>query len=554
MLAGKTAMRLIFIMLLLYCFLVPVARLIWLSFSTPSGTSFENYRSTLSDASTWRAVGNTMYISVASTIIAVFLGVSAAWLVAYSNVRGKSLMQPLIVLPFILPPFIVTLAWAEAFDNNGIITAAFGGNSPFDLYNLNGISFVLGLTHYPIVYLLTVTALRRIPRETEQAARAAGANFFTTVRKVTLVGALPGIAGGALLAFLTALDNFGVPAFLGIPAHITVLSTDIYQQIVGFGPSAFNRAAALSALLGLIAVTGTVGQALIVRRSRGAENLQTDPSPRVILRRSRASIESITWILLVGSVLVPVLSMVRSSLSKAVGVKVTFSTASLDNYRFLLSKSAQMQHAMVTSGKLALFSMLVCMVVGTFIAYLRVRKSSMMVRILDASVALPYALPGVVMALAIIFAWVQPIPGFFPGIYGTWLIILVAYITRFTFYQVRSSAAALSQIDPSVEEAARASGAGTVEVWRRVMLPLIGTGIAAGALLVLVTALAELTVSSILYSEGSETIGVMIFSFQQAGYLNYATAAGTLVLIAYAAIGLIGLIGRSLWRRKFRVG
>lgn len=540
------------VVVLLYFFLVPVARLAWLSLSTPTGLGVENYRVVLADPATWKAVGNTMYVSAVSTVIAVVLGVLMAWLVAYTNIRATAWLQPLILLPFILPPFVVTLAWAEAFGPAGLATAVLtmlGVGSPVSLYNLGGISFVLGITHYPIVYLLAVPAFRRIPRESEQAARACGAGRWATWRTVTLVGALPGIAGGSLLAFLASLDNFGVPAFLGIPAGITVLSTEIYQQVVGFGPSAFFRAGALAVLLGLIAVAGTLVLALVLRRNRYAETVHIDTSARVILRRSRVPVEAVVWTFAVAVIAIPVLSMVASSLSRALGVPLTVSSASLANYRFLLAGNAEMRQAILTSAGLAVLTMAICAVVGTYIAAIHVRRPGLATRLLDSAVALPFALPGMVTALAIIFAWVQPLPGYFPGVYGTPAIILIAYVTRFTFYQVRSSAAALAQLSPSLDEAARASGATPLAVWTRILLPLMVPGIAGGAALVLLTTLSELTVSSLLYSASAKTIGVVIFSYQQAGDLNFATAAATLVLVAYAGVGALALVVRSGWRR-----
>lgn len=545
--------RWVVLVALAYFFLVPIARLVWLSFKGGEGYGLDNYRVVLTQEATWESVYNTMYVSVLSTIMAVVLGVYFAWLTAYSNIRYKKLLQPFIVLPFILPPYIVTLAWAQAFGSEGLadrLLGALPGDLHVNLYSLGGIAFVLGITHFPIVYLLTVTVMQRIPREIEQAARASGAGRWTTLRRVTLVSALPGIAGGALLSFLTALDNFGVPAFLGIPANIDVLSTQIYQEIVGFGPSAFYRAAALSVLLGAIAVLGTIGQWLMLRRSHQSETVQVDNTPRVLLKRSRVPLQVITWAFLLFILVVPVFSMVRTSLSKAIGVKVTLSTASLTQYEYLFERSDDMQGAMANSVRLGILAMLICLVAGTFIAYVRTRRPSWLSKVVDTSVALPYALPGIVMGLGIIFAWVQPIPGVYPGIYGTWLILLVAYVTRFTFYQVRSSAAAFSQLDPSIEEAARASGAGTWTTWRRILLPLLTTGLVGGAGLVLLTSLSELTVSSILYSADSKTIGVVIFGFEQAGYSNLSTAASTVVLLIYAVVGVAGYLLQRVLRRR----
>lgn len=541
------------LLILAWFYLLPIIRLAWLSFSGPTGVGLQNYAEVLSQPQTRDSVYNTVYVSVLSTGMAVVLGVFFAWLVAYTDIHGKKVLQPFILLPFILPPYIVTLAWAQAFTSQGL-----GGRIldmlPFDfsvnLYSLNGITYVLGITHFPIVYLLTLTVMQRIPRELEQAARASGAGRWATMRRVTLVSALPGIAGGALLSFLTALDNFGVPAFLGIPANIDVLSTQIYQEIVGFGPSAFFRAAALSVLLSAIAVIGTVGQWLVLRRSHQAESVQIDNSPRVQLGAWRRPLHAISWAFLLFILVVPLASMVLTSLSKTIGVNVTWSTVSLTQYQYLLQRSDDMQAALTTSVRLAVLAMLICLVVGTYVAYVRTRRPSVLSRIVDAGVALPYALPGIVMGLAIIFAWVQPLPGVYPGIYGTWLIILVAYVTRFTFYQVRSSSAAFSQLDPSIEEAARASGASALTTWRRILLPLITTGLLGGAGLVLLTSLSELTVSSILYSADSKTIGVLIFGFEQGGYSNLSTAASTVVLLIYAVVALVGYLVQRLLRQR----
>ena len=124
---------------------------------------------------------------------------------------------------------------------------------------------------------------RKIPRELQDAAKVGGASNGTIFRKIVFPMALPGIAGGGLLAFLSNLDNFGIPAFLGIPANIRVLSTYIYEQVIGYGPSAFARASVLSVLLGVIAIIGTIVQWVIVRKSKVNETSKMDMEPRYFL-------------------------------------------------------------------------------------------------------------------------------------------------------------------------------------------------------------------------------------------------------------------------------
>ena len=213
----------------------------------------------------------------------------------------------------------------------------------------------MGLSHYPLVYLLTVGVLRKIPRELVMAANVSGSSKFTSFRKVTMPLALPGIASGGLLAFLASLDNFGIPAFLGIPANIRVLSTYIYEQIIGFGPSAFAKGATLSVILGVFAIIGTLIQWLLLRRSKQFETSREDKEPRIILsKKRRLIIEGVLWIFLIVTSIVPLLSMASTSLIKAYGLDFTLQNLSFKHYKFILFSSSKAQDAIQNSLQLCL--------------------------------------------------------------------------------------------------------------------------------------------------------------------------------------------------------
>ena len=146
--------------------------------------------------------------------------------------------------------------------------------------------------------------------------------------------------------------------------------------------------------------------------------------------------------------------------------------------------------------------------------------------------------------------WLQPIPSWQPGIYGAIWILLIAYVTRFTVLQVRGSAAAFSQLDPTMEEAAQVSGAGMWVKWRKILLPLLLPGITGGAILVFLTSLTELTVSSLLWSSGAETIGVVIFSYEQGGFSTYSTAFSSMIVLAIILVGILYMIVNKLWEKR----
>ncbi|WP_181833005.1 ABC transporter permease [Bacillus taeanensis] len=290
-------------------FLLPIIRLIYLSFTSEAGLTLSHYTSILQEQATWITVKNPLYIVFGSTLISLGLGVITAWLITYTDIRGKKIMQLFIFLPFVIPSYITTLAWTQFLSPAGVIAQFLGGIHEglqlWNLYSMSGIIFLMGLFHYPLVYLLTAAILKRIPRELERSAQSSGAGKWSVFRKVTFPLAMPGIASGGLLAFIASLDNFGIPAFLGIPADISVLSTYIYEQIIGFGPSAFARGAVLSVLLAAAAIVGTGLQWLTTRRLKHLDTIQMDNTPRVYLGRSRLIIELLVWIFLLTISFVP---------------------------------------------------------------------------------------------------------------------------------------------------------------------------------------------------------------------------------------------------------
>lgn len=540
-------------LLLVFVFLLPVWRLVWLSISSGEGISLELYQEVLLEKATWRTIQNTIIITFSSTLLSLILGVGLAFTMAYMNIRAKKWLQLLIFLPFLIPSYISTLAWVQFFGGNGPIQYLF--HQSVNLYSMGGIIFVLGLSHYPLVYLMSVEVFRRIPRELKYAANTSGASGWIVFRKVIFPMALPGIASGGILAFLSNIDNFGIPAFLGIPANIRVLSTYIYEQIIGYGPSAFARAAVLSVILGVIALIGTVLQWAIIRKSNVSETAARDTEPRYFLSRGwRNAVEIVLWMFLLITTLLPLVVMASTSFIKAYGLSLAWENLSLKNYSYLLFEDAKTGGAIGNSVTLALVTMLICMVIGTVIAYLRFKKPSFFVKVSEIIVTIPYALPGTVFALAIILMWLQPVPGFQPGVYGTIWILLIAYITRFTVLQMRGSLTAFSQIDSSMEEAARISGAKALAKWRSILFPLLMPGILSGAALVFLTALTELTVSSLLWASGSETIGVVIFSFEQAGYTTYSTAFSTLIVGAVLIMGILFVLLEKIWKKKVMKG
>lgn len=542
------------IVLTLFFFVLPIAQLVLLSIKGEEGFTLHIYTELLQQERFWKTIRSTAVIVIGSTVLSLVLGLVAAWFMAYTDIRYKRLLHLMILLSFVLPSYVLTLSWSSFMGPQGMAASLLQwfdpDAKPWSMYSTGGIIFVMGIHHFPLVYMFTAGVLKKIPRDLEWAAKAGGAGRIKTFTKVTLPLALPGITAGGLLVFLASLDNFGIPAFLGSPVHISVLSTLIYEEIIGFGPSAFARGASLSVILGLAAIVGTWLQWLTVRKSKTADTVIVDEKPRYFLGRHRTWLSSLIWAGLIGITIVPLISMVSLSLRSSYGGSFRLQGLTLDNYRYILFENPKIWQAISNSLLLSVTTLIVCLIIGTLFAYLRVRKPSKLNKVAELAISIPYTLPGIVFALSMILVWMQPIPGWNPGIYGTVTILFIAYICRFLILQIRAGVTAFIQIDASMEEAACVSGAGQWKKWRTILLPLLLPGLLSGALLVFLTALTELTVSALLYSSGSQTIGVTIFSFEQAGDTLYSTALSSLIVfLILTGAGLLQLI-QYLSRRK----
>lgn len=514
-------------------FIAPIVRLFLMSLKSEQGYSLLNYALLLKEKRTQKAIWNTIAIALGSTAVAAGLGTLFAFIIAYTNVRKKKWMELLVLLPFIIPSYIITLSWSSLLGQNGPVNRFLGaaGLGRVNLYSITGIILVLGICNVPIVYMNVVHMLRRIPSDMEWASRTCGYSTLQTMFRINLVQALPSVLGGSILAFLAAIDNFAVPAFLGVSSGIPVLSTYIYEKAISFGPDSFTLAAALSVILSVIAVGGTMVEGGVIRKSSDLESVKEDYSVRIPLSGGRRlALQGGAFFFLSVINIVPLISMFVGAFQKTYGVKLTSDQLTLQNFYALFHNKGVLD-SIRTSITLSLVCCAICIVAGTAVAYRKVRRPDRGIRFVEKSASLTYAIPGIVLALSMIFNWVEPIPGFRPNIYGTIHILIIAYITRYLILQIKGSTSAMLSINPALEEAALASGRGRIAVWAEILIPLLTGPVLSSTFIIFVSALTELTLSSMLASAGTRTIGLMIFNFQQAGDYNLASAMSAIIVI-----------------------
>jgi iron(III) transport system permease protein len=526
----------LFCVFVAFFYLVPLLRMFFLSFHDSGSFTLSVYGEILASKGIRTGIFNTLGIAVSSTLLAMSIGLFQAWLVAYTDIRRKMALEIFFMMPFMIPSYITSLAWSRMTGASGLLARISGWPFP-SVHSYWGIVWVMAICHAPLGYMLCLSALRKIPRDLEWAARCSGASRLATFVEVTLPLVWPGLLGGGMIVLLAGLDNFGIPAFLGADKGINVLSTLIYQEIAGFGPSSFSRASCLSAILGGLALFCCGGIWLCGRRGFVTESVLEDRLPRCSLNSWRLPVEAFVWFFIFLTSLLPLFSMLCTSLLKAYGVKLAAANMTMDNYVFLL-RNRKALSALRNSFLLAFSTGAAACVIGSAAAYGRVRVGGWKFRFMEAAFSLPFVLPGGVFALSMILSWIEPLPGWRPKIYGTLWLLGGAYIIRFTLLHFRAATSAMQQVDVSVEEAAGVCGAGLLVKWWKILTPLLASGLVSGFFMTTTHAFTELTVSSILGALGSETIGAVVLNFEQAGNITVSCAFSIMVL---AALGLFAV-------------
>jgi iron(III) transport system permease protein len=260
------------------------------------------------------------------------------------------------------------------------------------------------------------------------------------------------------------------------------------------------------------------------------------------LERWRLAVEMGLWILTIAVLVLPLVALLLSSLVPAVGVPLTAKSATLTNYDYVLFDHAAAKRAFANSFTLSATAAIVIVIVAVPLAYFLVWRRSRLLRVLNLVAEMPYALPGVVLAIAAILVFLKPLPVLGLTLYNTVWIILFGYLARFLVLGLRPVIGGYYQLDRTLEEAAQIAGARLLRRLTTIILPLVAPMAVAGALLVFLTAFNELTVSALLWSSGAETLGVVVFSFQQGGDSTYAAALAMLTVAVTIALMLSTLL------------
>ena len=494
---------------------------------------------------TQRAIFNTLDTSLWGAILALAIGAPFAFLVAATDMPLRKLQGFLLILPLMIAPQVMALAWMHLLGPSSALLGAIGMAPPpgtaNPLLGRSGIILLFGVQHAPIVFITLRAGLVLLPRDYVEAARAAGMGPLRVLAGIVLPLLRPYVIAATALAFVSGVGNFGIPALLGMPENYLTLATLIYQQLSSNGPAVLPQVAGLSLLICLIAVAGIAAQGLALRHTRFA--LTRGTPMRFSLGRWRWPAAIVGMLILAIILLLPAAALLATSLVPAYGVALSSATLTLDNYAEVLFRQASTMRAFVNSSYLSLLAAAILAVLAIPLALGIARLPRTAGRWAHGLLELPYALPGIVLAIACILLFLRPLP-LLGSLYATPWIILVAYLMRFAALALKPVDAALGQLSPDLTEAAAAAGAGATRRLLTITAPLAAPAAAAGALLVFMSAFNELTVSALLWSSRNETIGVILFSLEESGLSPQAAAVAVVtlavIILLLAALDRLG--------------
>lgn len=530
---GFTLVVVISIVLVLFVF--PLALLGQVAFRDGLAPILE----ALDSRSVLRAFWNSVESSFFSALLALIAGTTVALIVGLTDVRGKGVFAFLFLIPMMIPPHVTAIAWIQALGPSSPLLQTLGLAPPLGtthpLYSREGVILLLGIQHAALVFLVVLAALRSLPREMSDAARVSGARAGQMLRRIILPLLAPTLIAGFALAFVSALGNFGIPALLGIPARYTTLPVLIWQRLASFGPSVLTDMAVIASLVAVIAVAAVLLQLLLSSRRRNALIGPPQPPLDIRLGRTRPVVESALALAILATLILPVSALFTTALVPTYGVRLTTETLTLANFTEVLFRQSVTTRAFLNSTIIAASAAILLAGFAILVARYAGAQTPGARRLgtgLSVVAEMTYAIPGLVISVAFILAFIKPLPVLGFSIYNTLWIILLAYLCAFFAIALKPVTAATLQLDPALDEAARTSGASYLRRLLQITFPLVLPAAVSGAILVFLTAYNEVTVSALLWSSGTETIGTTIFNYEDGGYTTLASAMAAVTVVA----------------------
>ncbi|MBO1685584.1 MULTISPECIES: ABC transporter permease [Clostridium] len=472
--------------------------------------------------SLWRSFS----VTIITTILTIVIGVPLAYVMTTCKIKGKGLIEILIIISVLSPPFIGAYSWILLLGRSGVITTflsdTFGINLP-SIYGFSGILLVFTLKLFPFIYMYTTGALKKLDVSLIEASESLGCTGVKKVFTVVIPLILPTVLAGSLLVFMNALADFGTPMLIG--EGYQVMPVLIYSEFISEVGGQANFAAALSAIMVFITTIIFLGQKYVVNKKSFVMSSLKPIQPKKINGIKSFFAHTFVYIV-VGLAIIPQVTVIFTSFLKTKGA-MFIREFSLNSYINVIGKLGSSIRNTFVYGIIAI---ILIIILGMFISYVSVRRKNLFTSILDTLTMFPYIIPGSVLGITLLLAFnKKPIL-----LSGTFMIIVIAFVIRRLPYTIRSSAAILYQISPSMEEASISLGYSQFQTFKNVTSRMMLSGVISGAILSWITVINELSASIILYTGTTRTMSVAIYS--EVIRASYGTAAALSSILTFTTI------------------
>jgi iron(III) transport system permease protein len=545
---GDRLFLLAIILLIIYLTVVPIAVMIFGSVQsglpgTWTPLTLENYVRAFSHLALYSAIFYSLVYSVGAGLISFVIGTSLAWLTERTDMPFKGLIYASVLTAMMIPGVLFTISWILLLSPKaGLINIwtmkLFGlTEAPFDPYGLAGMIFVSGIDDFYTPFLFMTAAFRSMDPSLEEASVAAGANMFATFFRVTMRLMLPAALGVALLIFIRGIEDFEVPALLGMPAGIYVLSTEIYVS-VRRPPTDFNLAATFSMFYLVVAMAGLY---LYLKSTEATEKFAVITGkgfrPSIIsLGKWRLPAVLAAFLVVGVTVYLPLAVLAWTAFLPwyAPPSWETLELLTLKNFRWLVNDPL-IVGAVKNNFLVGISAALIVTLFGAIVSWIVVRTRAPGRRLLDALAFSATAYPSMVLGLALIWFYLTvPIP-----IYATLWILVVAYVTKRLPSSTRVCAAIMTQIRKELEEASEVCGASFLRTFASVVTPLLIPGLFVSFISTLTMTFKALSLPVLLGHSGTELVPVLIFDLFESGRYPEVAVLGCATMVIITSVTLM---------------
>lgn len=488
------------------------------------------------------AIKNTLVTAVATTIFGMLIAFPLAFLVGRTNLYGKKIFRTMFVVTYMVPPYVGAMAWLRLLNPrvgtlNILIQKTFGLSSPlFNIYTIWGMIWVLTCFYYPYAFITISRAMEKMDPSLEEAARISGASPLKTLFTITIPMMTPSLIAAGLLVFVTAASCYGIPSIIGAPEQIHTVTTRIIE-FVHLGSDGIVDATTLAVFLMIIANIVLYVSTFVLGKKQFITMSGKSTRPTIVdLGKWRIPLTALVSLFALVVVIIPFVTVALTSVTVNMG-KSVFAPR---NISFKFWQQMITRDSIISSTMNSLIAACAAAFLGIIIscmmAYLLERTNVKGRKIPDFLITVGSGTPSIAIALALIMTMSG---NFKINIYNTIYIMIIAYMIKYMLMGMRTVVSGMSQVHPSLEEAAQISGASWLRMIKDVTMPLIMPSIVAGIFLIFMPCFYELTMSTLLYSSHTKTIGFELYNYQTYHSQQIASVLATAILIFVLVVNWI---------------